>query len=74
MWTAIPGGGKIQSGTSFATPYISVLIGLDIAQGARPDPDRLRKKMRKRIIDLGNYGRDTTFGYGLVNRKPVCMD
>ena len=73
VWTAIPGGGKVQTGTSFATPFISVLVGLDVARGVRPDPDKLRKVMRKRIIDLGKFGRDNVYGWGLVNRKRTCM-
>jgi hypothetical protein len=73
VWTAIPGGGKVQTGTSFATPFISVLVGLDIARGVKPDPDKVRKLMRKRIIDLGKFGRDNVFGWGLINRKRTCM-
>jgi hypothetical protein len=73
VWTAIPGGGKVQTGTSFATPFISVLVGLDVARGVKPDPDKLRKLMRRRIIDLGKVGRDSVYGWGLINRKRTCM-
>ncbi|MBT7747024.1 MAG: S8 family serine peptidase [Alphaproteobacteria bacterium] len=73
VWTAIPGGGKVQTGTSFATPFISVLVGLDVARGVKPNPDKLRKLMRKRIIDLGKVGRDSVYGWGLINRKRTCM-
>jgi subtilisin family serine protease len=73
VWTAVPGGGKVQTGTSFATPFISVLVGLDVARGVKPNPDKLRKLMRRRIIDLGKVGRDSVYGWGLINRKRTCM-
>jgi len=73
VWTAVPGGGKVQTGTSFATPFVSVLVGLDVARGVKPIPNKLRKIMRKRIIDLGAVGRDSVYGWGLINRKRTCM-
>ena len=43
VWTAVPGGGKVQTGTSFATPFISVLVGIDVAKGAKPNPNLIKK-------------------------------
>jgi len=73
VWTAIPGGGKVQSGTSFATPYMSVLVGLDIAKGGRASSAALRAKYRKHVIDLGKVGRDPVFGWGLIKSDRKCM-
>lgn len=73
VWTAIPGGGKVQSGTSFATPYLSVLIGLDIAKGAKANAKALRAKYRRQVVDLGKNGRDPVFGWGLIKTKRECM-
>jgi hypothetical protein len=68
--TAAPG--TLQSGTSFATPFITSAIAVHLAQGARPQPDPIRAALRKRTKDLGAPGRDDTFGWGLVRYRPKC--
>jgi len=73
VWTAIPGGGKVQSGTSFATPYLSVLVGLDVARSGKISANKLRQKYRAKINDLGRNGRDDVFGFGLITSKLKCM-
>lgn len=72
IYTAVPGGGRIQSGTSFATPFVSVLLALQIEQGSAKKPATLRKFMRGHSIDLGASGRDDVFGWGFVNLQPRC--
>lgn len=73
IWTAVPGGGKYQSGTSFATPYIAVLIALEIAQGRPRNPEVLRAILRRHAIDLGRPGKDTVFGWGLIDMPRRCV-
>ncbi len=70
--TAVPGGVKIMSGTSFASPYITALVALDIAAGASRRISSLRKKLRGGAQDLGNPGKDKVFGYGFVGLGPKC--
>ena len=72
MWTAVPGGGALQSGTSFAAPYISVLVAQQIARGASADLDAVRRELMDRLLDLGAPGRDDLFGWGLVRRPRDC--
>ncbi len=72
MWTAVPGGGKYQSGTSFATPYITALMGLEISKGAAKSPDTLRSILKSQIKDLGRKGKDPTYGWGYVQKQPRC--
>lgn len=72
IYTAVPNGGKLQSGTSFAAPYISVLMGLAIQAGGKNDPDVLSSTLQKGIIDLGAPGKDSTFGWGLVSQQTGC--
>lgn len=72
LWTAVPGGGKYQSGTSFATPYIAALTGLAIANGVKADPASLRNVFKKNVLDLGDPGKDKTYGYGYVQLKQKC--
>lgn len=72
LWTAVPGGGRFQSGTSFAAPYVSVLTAIAVAQGKRKDAARIRRLLRRGITDLGAPGRDSVFGYGLIKLPRIC--
>jgi subtilisin family serine protease len=72
LWTAVPGGGKYQSGTSFATPYVTALLGLEIAKGASKNPAELRNILRGSVADLGKPGKDNVFGWGFVEKQPNC--
>ncbi len=72
IWTAVPGGGRFQSGTSFASPYVAALIALEIKKGTHASPNTLRRILRKHAVDLGKPGRDTVFGWGFVDLNPQC--
>ena len=72
VYTAVPKGGKVMSGTSFATPYITVLLAMQIEGGAPRSAERLRKMMAGRVQDLGDPGRDDIFGWGVVKLRPKC--
>ena len=73
IWTAVPGGGRYQSGTSFATPYIAVLMALEIAHGRPRNTEVLRQVLRRHAIDLGRPGKDAIFGWGLVDMPRRCV-
>ncbi len=73
IWTAVPGGGRFQSGTSFATPYITVLLALEVVRGTAPNPGVLRDVLRRHTIDLGQPGRDDVFGWGLIKMVRRCV-
>ncbi len=72
LWTAANGGGTLQSGTSFAAPFITGAVALELADGAKPDPMTLRAVLRELTQDLGAPGRDAIFGWGLVRMRPKC--
>lgn len=72
LWTAVPGGGRFQSGTSFASPYVASMVGLARADGAQPHVDAIRTLLRKDTLDLGEPGRDDVFGWGLARLRPAC--
>jgi len=72
IYTAVPRGGRVQSGTSFATPFITVLLAMSIEAGAPSKPSDLRKMLAGRVLDLGNPGRDDVFGFGIVKLRPKC--
>lgn len=74
IYTALPGGGgKPQSGTSFATPYITVMAAILAHAGKTPDADALRRLLSGATRDLGTPGKDDIFGLGSVKAKPVCQ-
>ncbi|HEC90456.1 MAG TPA: hypothetical protein ENI55_02195 [Alphaproteobacteria bacterium] len=72
IWTAVPGGGKFQSGTSFASPYVAALVASEISRGVRATPDGIRADLRKNVIDMGMGGKDKVFGWGFVLKAPRC--
>ena len=73
IWAPTMPGVKPQSGTSLATPYVTVLAALEVAKGTRADPSALRVALRRGAIDLGRRGKDDVFGWGLVASQPTCM-
>ena len=72
LWTAVPGGGRFQSGTSFAAPYVSVLLAAEVARGVPADARLLRDRLRSSTVDLGAPGHDDVYGWGLIDRQPDC--
>ena len=72
IYAAVPGGAKIMSGTSFASPYITVLLAENVARGGNRQDNALRLNLGKLAEDLGARGKDSIFGYGFVNKVPAC--
>ncbi|MBL4614288.1 MAG: S8 family serine peptidase, partial [Magnetovibrio sp.] len=66
------GGGKPQSGTSFAAPYITAMAAILTKAGKTPTARDLRRVLSKATRDLGKPGKDTVFGYGYVKARPTC--
>ncbi|MBT6096568.1 MAG: S8 family serine peptidase [Rhodospirillaceae bacterium] len=72
IYAAVPGGAKLMTGTSFASPYITAMIAADIAAGGSRRDSAIRKSLGKEADDLGSRGKDATFGYGFVKKRPGC--
>jgi len=74
MWTAFPGGGgRVQSGTSFAAPFLTALMAVEVARSNGLNLRSLRKRIKHNgIKDIGPIGRDKYYGWGVLNQKPVC--
>jgi hypothetical protein len=72
IWTAGKDGGKLQSGTSFAVPFITSLTALLIHGGFKTDPDAIRGRLRRYVQDLGKPGKDNDYGLGMVRVRAPC--
>ncbi|CCQ75401.1 S8 family serine peptidase [Magnetospira sp. QH-2] len=72
LWTAIPGGGKAQSGTSFAVPFVTAFAAAEVSRVGYLSADKLRRNLRKDTVDLGKPGKDKIYGWGLVDRLLTC--
>ena len=72
MWTAVPHGGRVQSGTSFAVPYVTAQIAVEVAHGTARDADEIRRLLETRVTDMGAPGRDDDYGWGFVAGAPSC--
>ncbi|MHA1598656.1 MAG: S8 family serine peptidase [Alphaproteobacteria bacterium] len=74
VWVAAPRrGGLYVTGTSYATPMISSLIGLKAAQGKNIGANAIRSYLAKQAIDLGAKGKDKVYGWGLIDPASVCQ-
>lgn len=72
MRVETPRGLRDESGTSFAAPFITGIAGVHLLAGFQPDVDKIRESMKRYAKDLGQYGKDKDFGWGLVRLRPKC--
>lgn len=56
-------------GTSMATPHVSAVAALVWSRNLNCTAAQLRNSLGKSALDLGPVGRDTKFGFGLVQAK-----
>jgi hypothetical protein len=74
LWVAAPGGGgTTKSGTSYAVPFVSAAAAILRASNTSLDAPSLRAVLESGTMDLGKPGRDTTFGYGLLQAANLCQ-
>jgi len=67
------GGGGYQSGTSFSAPFLTALAAIEVAAAAgKTNIDVIRTKFARASADLGKKGKDNVFGWGFIEKKPVC--
>lgn len=75
LWTAASvRGGRFRSGTSYAAPFVSAsLVVLRAADPSLTGPQAV-ERLATRALDLGPTGRDSAFGWGLVQAPGTCAD
>ncbi len=64
-----PANYAFYDGTSMATPHVSAVAALVWSRHLNCTASQLRNSLNKSALDLGAVGRDTKFGFGLVQAK-----
>lgn len=68
IYSLSPRASYVQmSGTSLAVPHVVGMLALIKQQYPTYTPSEFRKVLRNYVIDLGNSGRDSSYGFGLLN-------
>ncbi|MBI4836607.1 MAG: S8 family serine peptidase [Candidatus Abawacabacteria bacterium] len=57
----------ISSGTSFSSPMVAAAVALLIEQNPALTPAQIRARLEQTARDLGTTGKDSNFGYGLLD-------
>ena len=60
-------------GTSMATPHVSGVAALLIAEGVAATPDQVREALQSTAKDKGPSGRDAQYGWGIVDASAALQ-
>jgi len=68
IYSTMPGGGYgYKSGTSMASPHVAGTAALVLAAYPEWSNDQVRTQLQTTADELGDSGRDSWYGYGLVD-------
>ena len=63
--------GRYFSGTSFAAPFVTAAVAL-VIQGGAHGKEAVMQHLTERAVDLGDAGKDSDFGWGLIKAPAPC--
>lgn len=69
-----PDSFSTMSGTSQATPHVAGIAALLMQKYPNESASEIRSRMTQKARDLGDEGRDTLYGYGLVHYLEEMME
>ena len=72
VFVALDGRGSYLSGTSYATPFITAAVGAIKAQRGDLSTQAVIDYLASLSRDLGDAGRDATYGFGLPDLSSHC--
>jgi len=72
IWSAVPGGGKAMSGTSFSAPIFTAYAAAAMKRDNLKTADDIRKYFKKHAKDTAEPGHDKYTGWGVVQVPPIC--
>ncbi|MEX2501953.1 MAG: S8 family serine peptidase, partial [Trueperaceae bacterium] len=71
--STVPGGYAYFQGTSMAAPHVAGLVGLMHSVNRDLRPADVRTLLTSTATDLGITGRDTWYGYGLIDANAAVV-
>lgn len=72
--TARGGDYSLANGTSFAAPIVSGVAALALSVEPNLRPASVQQAILSTAVDLGSAGRDTTYGFGLIDAAAVVEE
>jgi len=73
VWAPLNGTeGRGNSGTSFASAYVTGIVAEALADRPGLSPSALSALLQSHAVDLGTPGKDPVFGWGLARRVATC--
>lgn len=73
LWTARPGGGYgYVTGTSYSVPFVTAALAETRRAQPKDPPTTARRVLAEHAYDLGDPGKDLTYGWGLVQAREPC--
>jgi hypothetical protein len=66
-----PSSYGFDTGTSFATPHVSGLVGLMLSLNPDLHIEEIRQMLHENTVDLGDPGFDIQFGHGRIDARAV---
>jgi subtilisin len=70
IYSTVPNNGyESWNGTSMASPHVAGVAALVMASDSSLNNEQVRARLTGTALDLGTAGRDTWYGFGLVDAK-----